>query len=221
MRLEQFRAQALHMAATVIPVSRCCFYEVGQDLEPTRHVVLGDDRRYISAYVQQYRACDPFHPRFFAHSPRSVFRTDEGVGTPELRRRYVQGFMEPMGIRFKAEVFLRDEAGVIIGGLRLSRRATLGEFSNVDLAALEAMQPLIQTAFQAARSRELATSVHDALTAREREVLSCMLDGMPNKLICRRLGLALPTVKSHVKSILHKIGATSRADAISRLCRLS
>lgn len=220
MHLPQFRAHAMHLAATVIPVSRCCFYEVGQDLEPTGHVVLGDDRRYVAAYLQQFRACDPFHPRFFAHESRSVFRTDEGGGAPELRRRYVQGFMEPMGIRFKAEVFLRNDAGAIIGGLRLSRQATLGEFSDTDLAALEAMQPVIQSAYQAARSRDLASSVSAQLTAREREVLSCMLDGLPNKLICRQLGLALPTVKSHVKSILHKVGATSRADAIARLCRL-
>lgn len=221
MYLEKFRAQALHLASTVIPVSRCCFYLVDKDLEPTGHVVLGDDRRYISAYLQQFRACDPFHPRLFAHQARSVFRTDEGGGSPELRRRYVQGFMEPMGIRFKAEVFLRDGAGAIIGGLRLSRRAALGEFGAVELAALEAMQPVMQTAYQAARSRDLAASVNEQLTAREREVLACMLDGMPNKLICRQLGLALPTVKSHVKSILSKVGATSRADAISRLCRLA
>lgn len=219
MHIEQFRSQVLQMASAVVPASRCCFYEVGRDLEPTGHVVLGDDRRFIAAYLRQYRACDPFHPRFFAQQRKSVFRTDEGAGSAASRQRYVQGFMAQLGMRYKAEVFLRDESGMIIGGLRLSRREALGEFEGRDLAALEAVQPLIQTAYQAVLSRERATVTQRQLTAREREVLDCMLDGMPNKVIGRRLELALPTVKSHVRKILHKVGATSRADAIAKLCR--
>lgn len=219
MHIEQFRQQVLQMAGMVIPVTRCCFYEVNQELEPTGHVVLGDDRRFIAAYLHQYRACDPFHPRFFAQQRKSVFRTDEGAGSLVSRQRYVQGFMAPMGIRYKAEMFLRDEAGTIIGGVRLSRSASLGEFEGHDLAAIEAMQPLIQTAYQSVRARDRAAVTHLQLTAREREVLDCVLDGMPNKVIGRRLDLALPTVKSHVRNILHKVGATSRADAIAKLCR--
>lgn len=219
MHIEQFRSQVLQMAGTVVPVSRCCFYEVDADCEPTGHVVLGDDRRFIAAYLQQYRACDPFHPRYFAQTRKSVFRTDEGAGSPAARQRYVQGFMAPMGMRYKAEVFLRDETGAIIGGLRLSRREGLGEFEGHHLATLEAMQPMIQAAYQHARSRDRATATQQQLTARERQVLDCMLDGMPNKVIGRRLDLALPTVKSHVRNILHKVGATSRADAIAKLCR--
>lgn len=217
MHIERFQAQVLQMTRALIPVTRCCFYEVADDLEPMHHVVLGDDRRFISAYIHQFRACDPFHPRYFAKHPRSVFSTDEGAGGALQRRRYVQGFMEPMGVKYKAEVFVRDESGIIIGGLRLSRRESLGEFGPVEIAALEAMQPVIQTAFQAARSRDRATSAQDHLTGREREVLDCMLAGMPNKVIGRNLGLALPTVKSHVRNILHKVGATSRTEAVAKL----
>ena len=220
MHLERFRAQALHLAATLVPASRCCIYEVGPDLEPTRHVILGDDTRYIGAYLNQFRACDPFHPRYFAETRRSVFRTNEGGGTPAQRERYVSGFMSPMGVRFKAEMFLRDERGGIIAGLRLSRRDAMGEFRDTDIAALEAMQPLMESALRAARSRERLAGVEDLLTAREREVFQCMLDGLPNKVIGGNLGLALPTVKSHIKNIFQKIGATSRAEAISQIFRL-
>lgn len=219
MNLDQFRAQALHLTATLVPVSRCLFYEVGPDLEPRGHVVYGNDRRYIESYLQQYRLCDPFHPRHFSKHTRSVFGTDEGAGTPLMRERYLHDFRVPMGVRYKAEVFLRDDLGAIIGGLRMSRREELGEFEGRDIAALEAVQPVLQTAFQAVRCRDVASSVHDQLTVREREVLDCILDGMCNKLIARKLGLALPTVKSHVKGVLRKVGATSRAEVISRLCR--
>jgi DNA-binding CsgD family transcriptional regulator len=46
-----------------------------------------------------------------------------------------------------------------------------------------------------------------------------MLEGMPDKLICRELGLALPTIKTHVKSILRKTGASGRAEVIARYLR--
>lgn len=215
--VDEFKPEAMRLAASLVPTSRCCFYDVGSDLEPSGHVVLGDDTRYIASYVNRFRACDPFHPRYFASSPQSVFRTDQGGGTPVQRMDYIDGFMRPLGVAYKAEVFLRDERGIIIAGVRLSRRAALGEFRDQELSALRAMQPVAELALRAARARDRVSRLDAALTPRERELLRCVLDGLSNKLIARELGLALPTVKSHVKNILRKIGATSRADAISRI----
>jgi len=221
MQVDQFKSQALHLASTLVAASRCLFYDVGQDLEPTGHIVMGDDTRFISAYVTQFRACDPFHPRYFAAMQRSVFRTGEGGGTQLDRDRYIGSFMRPMGIAYKAEMFLRDEGGIIVAGMRMSRKAGLGEFRDADVNALEAMQPVMERALRAARASDRLGRVHSQMTVREREVLRYMLDGAPNKVIAKKLALALPTVKSHVKSILQKVGATSRADAISQIFRLS
>jgi len=60
------------------------------------------------------------------------------------------------------------------------------------------------------------TSPDEALTAREREVLELLSQGLPNKLIARRLQISEHTVKFHVSSIYAKLGATSRTDAVSR-----
>ncbi len=56
----------------------------------------------------------------------------------------------------------------------------------------------------------------EALTTREREVLQLLSEGLPNKLIARRLHISEHTVKFHVSSIYAKLGATSRTDAVSR-----
>lgn len=70
---------------------------------------------------------------------------------------------------------------------------------------------------RAARSLLEAKSAPDPLAGispREREVLSLLLDGMPNKLIARRLEISEKTVKSHLTSIFRRIGVNDRVQAI-------
>lgn len=57
------------------------------------------------------------------------------------------------------------------------------------------------------------------LTEREMEILRLMQQGLPNKTISRQLGIELSTVKNHVHSILAKLGAHNRGEAISLLYR--
>jgi DNA-binding NarL/FixJ family response regulator len=51
------------------------------------------------------------------------------------------------------------------------------------------------------------------LTAREREVLGLLTEGMPNKQIARVLGISVRTVTVHVSNLLRKTGAASRTEA--------
>jgi DNA-binding NarL/FixJ family response regulator len=51
------------------------------------------------------------------------------------------------------------------------------------------------------------------LSEREREVLECVAEGMPNKLIARRLGISEKTVKAHLTRVFDKIGVTDRTQA--------
>lgn len=70
---------------------------------------------------------------------------------------------------------------------------------------------------RAARSLLEATSAHDpleGLSPREREVLAALLEGLPNKLIARRLGISEKTVKTHLTSVFRQIGVTDRVQAV-------
>jgi DNA-binding NarL/FixJ family response regulator len=51
------------------------------------------------------------------------------------------------------------------------------------------------------------------LTAREREVLGCIAEGMSNKQIARALEISVRTVTVHVSNLLRKTGAASRTEA--------
>jgi DNA-binding NarL/FixJ family response regulator len=53
------------------------------------------------------------------------------------------------------------------------------------------------------------------LTARETEVLEMIAEGLANKEIAWRLGISEHTVKFHVSALLGKLGAATRAEAIS------
>ncbi len=55
----------------------------------------------------------------------------------------------------------------------------------------------------------------EPLTERELEVLALLAQGMPNKEIAARLIISERTAKFHVSSIMGKLGATNRTEAVS------
>ncbi|WP_315755785.1 MULTISPECIES: helix-turn-helix transcriptional regulator [unclassified Bradyrhizobium] len=57
------------------------------------------------------------------------------------------------------------------------------------------------------------------LTARERDVLALMAEGCSNKEIARSLGISVHTAKFHVGSLLDKLDATGRTDAVAHAAR--
>jgi DNA-binding CsgD family transcriptional regulator len=67
---------------------------------------------------------------------------------------------------------------------------------------------------------EASGEVEAELTPREIEVLAAMADGASNKMIARRLGISFHTVKFHVASILAKLDADSRTEAVAQGARL-
>ena len=58
------------------------------------------------------------------------------------------------------------------------------------------------------------------LTPRELEVLALLAEGTSNKLIGRRLGISAHTAKYHVASLMEKLDAVSRTDAVAHAARI-
>ncbi|MBW3634805.1 MAG: response regulator transcription factor, partial [Chloroflexi bacterium] len=59
----------------------------------------------------------------------------------------------------------------------------------------------------------------ETLTTREREVLQLVAEGLPNKAIARELSISEHTAKFHVGSLLGKLGAASRTEAVTLATR--
>ncbi|MDM0028812.1 LuxR C-terminal-related transcriptional regulator [Variovorax saccharolyticus] len=63
-------------------------------------------------------------------------------------------------------------------------------------------------------ARRVAESFdHEALTSREADVLRLVVAGYANKMVAKDLDIAMGTVKSHIKSILNKLGVRTRTEA--------
>jgi DNA-binding NarL/FixJ family response regulator len=107
--------------------------------------------------------------------------------------------------------------------LRSGARAVLSPGAEGDeiLAAVHAaatgllaLPPEVAEALLDVSLRRTTTGVTESLSPREREILAMLAEGIGNKTIATRLGISRHTVKAHVSSILAKLDASSRAEAI-------
>jgi DNA-binding NarL/FixJ family response regulator len=113
-------------------------------------------------------------------------------------------------ISLSAEVLAAGAAGCL-------RRETAGARLR---AALEAVALGVQVTEPAAPAEaDLRGPEPEELTPRETEVLQLLVEGLPNKEIARRLGISEHTVKFHVTTVLGKMGARTRTEAVTRAIR--
>ena len=93
-----------------------------------------------------------------------------------------------------------------------------GEFDSV--SAARASQIAVDAYVLAPGARHDDEPVfEEAITPRENEVLELLALGLTNKAIAGRLGISDQTVKFHVASLLGKLGAHNRTDAVRRSAR--
>jgi DNA-binding NarL/FixJ family response regulator len=80
-------------------------------------------------------------------------------------------------------------------------------------AAARGESPLDPRAARTMLDARAAPDPLAGLSEREREVLQLLVEGLPNKLIARRLEISEKTVKSHLTRIFRELGVTDRTQA--------
>ena len=136
------------------------------------------------------------------------------VGTPRLRRRLRNQL--DAGAEVVAEFESLDAArssGIAADAILLAAPATLHDDD------AEADEDLSTGALSDEDLSAGAPAQAEALTPREIEVLELVAEGLPNKVIATRLGISDQTVKFHLSSIIGKLGASNRTDAVRRAMR--
>jgi DNA-binding NarL/FixJ family response regulator len=103
-----------------------------------------------------------------------------------------------------------DSREVLLGALRL----ILAGGTYIPPNVLARGGPAAGAAPDKPAPQKRPSPVELGLTERQVEVLALMMQGKSNKLICRALDLAEPTVKNHVSAILKALGVTNRTEAV-------
>jgi two-component system, NarL family, response regulator YdfI len=165
------------------------------DLEQDTDVILLDG---AEPDLERLRSASSLPP----HTPRSVLLAD-GVTRADLAR------LVKVGVR---AVLPRDSSPQEI--------AAALEAVTQDLVAIspELLETLLPTASE--DREEENEYLQEPLTARETEVLALLAEGAGNKEIAAKLSISEHTAKFHVSSILSKLGATTRTEAVTRGYRL-
>ncbi len=141
-------------------------------------------------------AWDALLPANMAHPPALVVLSEDAQGAwlTEALRAGVQAVLPREATT--AEIIAAIQAAAL--GLVVLPEPTIRAFLAVQPAPARA--PLLGG---------------QTLTAREIEVLGMLAEGLGNKMIARQLGISDHTVKFHVGSILTKLNAASRTEAVT------
>ena len=133
----------------------------------------------------------------------------------------------------EADVILTDTAPaqpgphLVLGSSAAMQSRIGGVDKGVGIDVLEAAIRLVAHGYQITHSRierprsresiydDLAAEGDELLTTRERQVLEKLAAGGSNKSIARDLDISLATAKFHVGSLLTKLGARNRTDAVA------
>ena len=112
-----------------------------------------------------------------------------------------------------------SDRGRILGALEagacgyLLKDAASEDVADGIRAAARGESPLDPRAARTVLSARSEPDPLAGLSAREREVLDLLVEGLPNKLIARRLEISEKTVKSHLTRIFRELDVTDRTQA--------
>ncbi len=133
-----------------------------------------------------------------------------GMSGLELLQRLRVGAREIQVILISAHAEVSDAVrGMKLGAVDLLQKPVEpGALIDTIRRSLELSQSLTRSRIEADAIRQR----FDRLTERERQLLKHIVDGLVNKQIATRMGIAIKTVANHRASLMAKSGATNAAD---------
>jgi DNA-binding NarL/FixJ family response regulator len=115
-----------------------------------------------------------------------------------------------------------DHARTLVrGGVHgaLAREASSEQVLAASVAVASGLHVFDTETFAAVSSPRAPAGAPPVLTPREHQVLELVASGWSNRAIAEELAVSEHTVKFHVRSLLDKLGADTRADAVARAAR--
>ena len=152
---------------------------------------------------------------------------------PQVVLALLERGAEPPRLALPPDAAARAPALVLLGealprgwavrAVRAGARAVLPRTASADaiVAAVEAaaaglvVLPADALAEVPQGTAARAVAAPEALTVREAQILALLAEGLVNKQIAARLGISRHTVKTHLGALFHKLGVSTRAEAVA------
>ena len=112
---------------------------------------------------------------------------------------------------------LADRVAAVLDGIAGVRLVANGDPADLELASIPKSPDIVPLTNDSADASDLDAAA--ILTPREREVLALLAEGASNKTIAQRLGISVHTAKFHVGSLIDKLDASGRTDAVMHAAR--
>ncbi len=156
------------------------------------------------------RVLEAYHPEVVAWD----LGTSPVDGPPDLERIGIPVLALVSDDEVAAEALRAGARGVLF------READGPRLAAALLAVTRGLVAVDEALAEPWRRRPVGLGAADPLTPRERETLDLLAQGLSNRAIAERLGIAERTAKFHVNAILTKLGAETRTEAVVIAARL-
>ena len=182
----------------------------------TELVALTETKAYVAAPVVAWG-----QPIGLLHADREA----QSALVDESDRDLLGVFAEGLGIAFERNLLL-DRLKAVQLACNEHARGVNALVDDVTVAVTqsvlgEGLEPSVSAASTGGQpNRERGGGVSETLTRREWDVLRGIAAGKTNAQIAISLFVAEGTVKTHVKHLLRKLGATNRTDAVAKYHRM-
>ncbi|WP_046111336.1 helix-turn-helix transcriptional regulator [Aquincola tertiaricarbonis] len=194
-----------------------------------RGVHLEMDPANLAGYERYYQFHDPITLRMRQH--RRAVRATDVMAQPALRRtEFFNDFLARDGLHWGINLYAWDGADNI-GDMRIWRDRRHANFSDDDRDLLDLVRPAFVAALRRSRTAPPAPTAPPVpaaepedgaiaarlLSTRERQVAGLAAQGLPDKVIAQRLGIAVTTVRTHLEHAFRKLEVPNRAALAHRL----
>jgi two-component system nitrate/nitrite response regulator NarL len=171
------------------------------DVAPEPALVIIEAHQDISRMLEAVRGAKQQSPE-----ARVVVLTDQ-VDLSFVRLGHEAGVDGFCGAASSPEVLIKSLELVMLGESVVPSAIMHSLFSGMTPSPEQSLQN------DAAAQPKLSNLRECKLSVREAQILSCLMQGSPNKIIARNLDITEATIKVHVKAILRKIGVANRTQA--------
>lgn len=196
-------------------------------------VALNMDDANLKNYEGYYQYRDPI--TFKLQQRRTATAVNQIMPQRELlRTEFYNDFLGRDGLYYGVNLYAYD-GDTNIGDMRIWRRRGRDNFDQADLDLIDAIRPVftnalrnirdyraLQRKFDKASHRSNMPTAADLtedldLTPREARIAMGVLDGQGDAAVAADLGIAVSTVRTHLKNTYLKLGVHSRTALINRL----